>query len=448
MALSSARRGKSRLAFSTAGGAFGGLLFGYDIGAISSAAPGLRFHFALSPAALGLCVSAALAGTIVGSACAGVLADRLERRNTLRLAAFGYLCAAIAVALSANVAAFSVFRALCGFAIGVISVVSPMYLAEIAPAQIRGRLVGAFQFSVSIGVVAAFAFGYFASLHWPQASAWRYDLASGVAPALLCLVFLCVSCQSPRWLATNNRSQEALQVLAGLNPLNARTECQQLQQSAQRLQGPRTSLWSREYLRPILLAVSIAAFNQLTGVNAFLYYVIDVFGEVGSGHLNGRQDALIISILGLVVTMAAVSIVDKVGRRPLLLGGTVAMGMCLLCLSVVHAMHWPPVLAIFLVAAYNASFGFSQGVVIWVYLSEIFPLPVRARGQSLGTTVHWVTSGVVVAAFPAVISSLHEKVFLILAVLMGLQLVVILFFYPETKRTQLELIASTLASSE
>lgn len=436
---------KQRLIFTVVVGSLCGLLFGYDIGAVAGAAPGIRSAFALSPTSLGLAISAALFGTIPGSIAAGYLADALGRRATVSLAAFLYAVALLGAAAARGLTQFAASRFFCGLAIGLISVTVPMYLAEVAPSRLRGRIVGSFQLSLSIGVVAAFLVGYLLSWHAHGPIFWRLTLGCGAIPALLCELCLPRAAVSPRWLAARGRFHEARSAMQELGFLEPEMAVAGKPATHAGEAAKPTSLFSREYLRPVCLAISIAAFNQLTGVNALLYYVFDVFRDLGAGRLNGRADALALSLLSLLVTMLAVLVIDSVGRRALLLTGAAGMGLCLLLLPLIHHHNWPVVTVVVVLAAYNACFGFSQGTVIWVYLSEIFPLPVRARGQSLGSTVHWITNALVVGTFPAITSHWGEKVFIGLALVMVAQFLVILLFYPETRGKTLESLASEVS---
>lgn len=436
---------RQRLIFSVLAGSFCGLLFGYDIGAMAGAAPNIRTAFALAPASLGMAVSAALFGTIPGSIAAGFLADALGRRATLSVATFLYAFALIGAAAAQGLSLFVASRFCCGLAIGLISVTAPMYLAEVAPSRLRGRIVGLFQLSVSVGVVAAFLLGYLFSLHGNPERSWRLMLSCAVLPALMGELSLLRASVSPRWLASRARLDETRFVMKDLG--FAQQEIDALANPLERAgaAAQSASLFSRQYLRPILLGISIAAFNQLTGVNALLYYILDVFHDLGSGRLNGRADALALAVLGLVVTMLAVMVMDSVGRRPLLLSGAAGMGLCLLLLPLIRHYNWPATTVVVVIAAYDACFGFSQGSVIWVYLSEIFPLPVRARGQSLGSTVHWITNAFVVGIFPAMTSRWGQRVFVGLALVMVAQFLVILLFYPETRGRTLESLASQVS---
>jgi sugar porter (SP) family MFS transporter len=428
-----------RLAFSALTGAFCGLLFGYDIGAMAGAAPDTRVALALSPAGLGLAVASALVGTIFASAGAGRLADAVGRRVTMGASGILYSVCILISASARGLVLFAAARFLCGIAIGAISVAAPMYLAEIAPPRLRGRIVGCFQLSLSIGVVAAFALGYILSRCLLSDPAWRVLLAIGILPALLFEACLLRAVDSPRWLAIRGRVEDVTAALTELG--SSHPGLDEANIAAYLLEGGATTnqrLFSPHYIRPIALAVSLAVFNQLSGVNAILYYVLDIFRDLGAGRLNERADAAILSVVSLFVTMIAVLLIDKIGRKPLLLTGAAGMCCCLLLLPAVRHYNWPASVVIVLIACYNACFGFSQGIVIWVYLSEIFPLPVRGRGQSLGSTVHWATNAFVVGTFPFLASHLGSKIFLGLALLMVVQFFTILLLYPETRGRSLE----------
>jgi MFS family permease len=320
-------------------GALGGMLFGYDIGAISSATGPEVPVRSLFPAGLGVAASAALFGTIGGALAAGSIADAIDRRGCLLVSGFLYFFATLESAFAVSFAGFATFRFLCGVSIGLISVIAPMYLAEIAPSRLRGRLVGSFQMNVGIGVVLAFVWSYMISRHLPSHVTWRYSLAGGAVPALTYEVFLLRASRSPRWLALKQRFAEARTALVALGSADPHTDEASLMSAIDEFGVSRkTSLFSRRHGRPIFLAVSIAIFNQLTGVNVLLYYVLDIFTELGSGRLNGRKDAIIVAVTSLVATMIAVSIIDKVGRRPLLLSGAAGMGVCLALLPVIRYM--------------------------------------------------------------------------------------------------------------
>jgi MFS family permease len=300
--------------------------------------------------------------------------------------------------------------------------------------------------NVGIGVVLAFAWSYVISLYLQPGEAWRWSLAFGAVPALLYQLFLLQAVPSPRWLALKRRFAEARSALVALGASEPDAEQTRLIASVNDFnRSPESALFARRYARPIFLAVSIALFNQLTGVNVLLYYILDVVTELGSGHLNGRKDAVVIAAMSLIVTAIAVSVIDKVGRKPLLLAGAAGMGTCLLLLPALRYTRWPAVSVVIVLVCYNAFFAFSQGTVIWVYLSELFPLPVRARGQSLGSTVNWLANALITGSFPAIAIKFGTTIFAIFAGIMALQFFVVLFAYPETKHIDLEALASDIS---
>lgn len=434
-----------RLTFTVLAGSLCGLLFGYDIGAMAGAAPAIRACYHLSSAGLGLTVSSALIGTIPGSVVAGYLSDALGRRIAVSIAGALYGLAILGAAASQGLTQFIICRFLCGLAIGLISVVVPMYLAEIAPSKLRGRIVGSFQLSLGMGVVIAFLAGYYLPPLLDSHMFWRILLCGGVIPAALCEACLLHASISPRWLAARGRLDEACTAMDALGFTQSEIAETDLLLAPEKKVSDHITLFSHKYLRPIFLAISIAAFNQLTGVNALLFYVLDVFKDIGSGRLDGRAQAVMLSLLSLVVSILAVLIIDKVGRKTLLLAGAASMSICLLLLPAIRHNGWPLSSIVIVLAVYHASFGFSQGVVLWVYLSEIFPLPVRARGQSLGSAVHWITNAFVVGIFPVITHYWGELVFVGLALIMLAQFFVILLFYPETKGRTLESLAPSIS---
>jgi sugar porter (SP) family MFS transporter len=438
-----------RLALSFLAGALCGLLFGYDIGAISSATQWLRAEFALSPSALGVVVSAALWGTIVGSLIAGAIADALDRRNALLIAVLLYGLSAICTALVSSFDRLLILRFFCGVGIGLLSVVAPMYLAEISPPNLRGRLVGSFQIAVGAGVVVAFAANYDIARHFVYGGAWRWCLGCGAVPALLCGSLLFAASPSPRWLALQRRFAECETTLRKLGSADPDADQASLLAAVDTADSwGRQPLFARRNLRPILLAAALAVFNQLSGVNVLLYYVLDIFTNLGSGQLNGRKDAVLVAAMGLAVTLIAVSVMDCAGRKPLLLLGTAGMSMCLALLAAIHRLGWPAWSVVAVFVGFNAFFAFSQGTVLWVYLSEIFPLPMRARGQSLGSTVHWISNAVITGSFPVIASYGTSKVFLGFAAMLAAQFLIILVYFPETKRIGLEALAAKFSRQD
>lgn len=424
---------------STIVAALGGLLFGFDTAVIAGTTAALTKTFSLSPSSLGLTVAIALWGTIVGSLLAGIPGDRYGRRDSLRGLAVLYVVSAFGCAFAWSWGSLMVFRFIGGLGIGGSSVLGPMYIAEIAPARWRGRLVGFFQFNVVLGILLAYFSNYLiGQAHFGEAE-WRWMLGVAGAPALLFFVMLFVIPRSPRWLVQKNRVDEARQVLQSIGEEDVEGELGEIVTSVdfQHLHG-HESLFQWKYRLPIFLAVSVAMFNQLSGINAILYYLNDIFARAGFSKVSGDLQAVIIGGTNLVFTMIAMSIIDRVGRKTLLLIGSVGCSACLAGVAYLFFAQTHQGLLVWLLVGFVASFSFSQGAVIWVYISEVFPTPVRAKGQSLGTFTHWLLNAAISWSFPIVAAISRGAPFIFFAAMMALQFLVVLLFYPETKNLSLE----------
>jgi SP family arabinose:H+ symporter-like MFS transporter len=416
----------------------GGLVFGYDLGALSATGPSLRQQFHLSPLLFGLTVAASLWGTVCGSIAAGRIADRIGRPRLVGICAALYLTAALTLSLAmSSWLLLLCLRFLCGAAIGGFTVGCPLYLAEIAPRPLRGLFVGSFQLQVGIGVVLAFAVGAVGRHLIPHAFYWRLCLGLGALPAALLILLLRYMSPSPHSLSHQHRWEEADRAADRLAfsenewPRNRAAGSEgSVPQSQQRL-------FSRKYLRPILLATSIAVFNQLSGVNVLLLYLLDVLSSAGFNELLSHRYTVWISALNLTITLLSMSCVDKFGRRPLLLIGSFGMAICLFWLGVSIPHHVRPFWYVIILIAYNGFFAFSQGTVVWVYLSELFPFGVRGSGQGYATTVHWIASATLILAFPVLQRATPSRGFYFFAIMMIVQMFVIHFWYPETKGTAL-----------
>ncbi|MEO8736486.1 MAG: sugar porter family MFS transporter [Edaphobacter sp.] len=423
----------------------GGLTFGYDLGALSAATQSLREQFGLSPASFGLTVSLSLWGTICGALLAGRLADIVGRHRLIAGCSFLYALASVTLALSfmTNWNLVLLLRFLSGIAIGGLTVGCPLYLAELAPNALRGRFVSLFQLQVAIGVALGFSTG---SLFAHLISAnlyWRWCFAIGAVPACTLLLLLRFMPEEPRWLAEKGEWQKADAIAELLGLAYADWQSDEKKQYAQFSPAPKSDrLFSRKYVRPILLATSIAVFNQLSGANILLLYLLDVLSSAGVEHLPGHTCTVVISCLNVGTTLLGMMCVDKVGRKPLLVWGSAGMSLCLFALGLSIPHHFAPVWYLVLLVVYDGFFAFSQGTVIWVYLSELFPSSVRGAGQGYGTAVLWIATAVLVWAFPVVQHGSSVRSFYFFALMMILQIVVVIFWYPETKGKALGL-AST-----
>lgn len=418
--------------------ALGGLLFGFDTAVIAGTTHALTETFHLSPAALGLTVSAALWGTILGSILAGIPGDKLGRRDSLRILAVLYLISSLGCALAWSLPALIFFRFIGGLGIGGSSVLGPTYIAEVAPAKWRGRLVGMFQFNIVFGILLAYLSNYLVGEMQLGAAEWRWKLGIPALPALFFLLMLFGIPRSPRWLVSKQRIKEAREVLHLTGEENYEQELQDIIASIDAEHVTRDPLFSWKYRLPIFLAVSIGMFNQLSGINAILYYLNDIFAFAGFSKVSSDLQAVAIGGTNLLFTMLAMSVIDRIGRKTLLLVGSVGTSLCLAGVAGVFFTGWHQNLLVWLLIGFIAFFAFSQGAVIWVYLSEVFPNRVRAKGQSLGSFSHWFMNALISGIFPMLAAKSGGYPFLFFSVMMAAQFLVVLFVYPETKGVSLE----------
>jgi sugar porter (SP) family MFS transporter len=424
---------------STIVAALGGLLFGFDTAVIAGTTSALTGTYHLSPGSLGFTVASALYGTILGAMLAGFPGDRIGRRDSLRGMAVLYLLSAMGCAFAWDWYSLLLFRFIGGLGIGGSSVLGPMYIAEIAPAKWRGRLVGFFQFNVVFGILLAYLSNYVIGLFHFGPAEWRWKLGVAGIPALLFLVMLFSIPRSPRWLVKKARIDEARDVLQHSGAEDYEAELGEIVRSIDLEHGHGDEpLFSRKYRLPIFLAVSIGMFNQLSGINAILYYLNDIFERAGFSKVSGDLQAVAVGATNLLATMLAMSIIDRVGRKKLLLIGSVGTALCMAGVAFIFHAHKYDQALVWLLIGYIAFFAFSQGAVIWVYLSEVFPNRVRAKGQSLGSFSHWAMNALISGIFPFMAASSGSTPFVFFAAMMVLQFFVVLFVYPETKGVTLE----------
>lgn len=429
----------SHLLRSTAVGALGGLLFGFDTVVISGTTAQLTALFHLSPTALGQTVSIALWGTVVGCLIAGVMGQRMGGRNALRVMAVMYLVSALGCAIAWNWPSLMVFRFIGGLGIGGSSVLGPVYIAELAPATWRGRLVGVFQINIVVGILVAYLSNYIISSMGLGGAEWRWELGIAGLPALLFLVMLFTIPQSSRWLIAQGQPKTALGVLVRMGSPDPERELQEITASLHYESGrAQEPLFQRSLRLPIFLAISIGLFNQLAGVNAILYYAGDIFRAAGFSRISGNLQSVLIGGMNFLATFIGMALIDKLGRKTLLLVGSVGTGLCLLGVAAIFFTQTHQDLLVWLLVAYIGFFAASQGAVIWVYIAEVFPTRVRSKGQSLGSGSHWITNAMIAAVFPIVAKRSGGAPFLFFACMMVLQFFVVLFVYPETKGATLE----------
>ncbi len=421
-------------------GALGGLLFGFDTVVISGAIDALVKLYSLSPQAKGWTVAIALIGTVIGSFGAGEVGQKLGGRETLRITAVLYVISAGGSALAWSWTSLMIFRFIGGLGIGASSVLGPVYIAELSPAKWRGRLVGAFQFNVVFGILVAYTSNYFIRLAHLGAMEWRWQVGVAALPAFGFLVLLFGIPRSPRWSASKNRIDEALAVLKMMGEPDPEAELADIRAALQQEHATtHEAVFRWKYRYPLFLAVTIGAFNQLAGINAILYYLPSIFASAGFSQISGDQQAIAIGLTNLVFTMVGMSVIDKLGRKTLLLIGAAGTASCLGGVAWLFATNSHPGALVWLFVTYIAFFALSQGAVIWVYIGEVFPNHVRSKGQGIGNASHWIMNTLIALEFPVLVVTLGRSApFVFFAVMTAVQFLTVLFFYPETKGQTLE----------
>ena len=424
---------------STVVAALGGLLFGFDTVVISGATDTLSKVYNLSPLLLGFTVASALLGTVLGSMFAGMPSDRFGRRQCLQYLAVLYVVTALGCALAWNWYAFVWFRFVGGLAIGGSSVIGPMYIAEISPAAKRGRLVGFFQFNIVAGILIAYLSNYAIGLLGFGALEWRLKLGVAALPAVFFFYHLHDIPQSPRWLIRRGFVGEARQIFALIGEPDPDSEVADVVRSVQTEHLTRTEpLFQHKYRFPILLAIAIGFFNQMSGINAILYYLNDIFKSAGFDKVSSDLQAVAIGATNLLFTVIAMSVIDRLGRKKLLLTGACGTAVCLAGVALVFATGEGERYLVWLLIGFIGFFAFSQGAVIWVYLSEVFPNLVRAKGQSLGSFTHWIMNAIIALTFPVVAHLSRPAPFVLFAVMTVVQFFVVWRLFPETSGITLE----------
>ena len=424
--------------------ALGGFLFGFETAVISGAEKTIQQLWNLSPGWQGFTVASSLIGTVIGSMIAGVPAQRYGRKKVLTVIAILYLFSAVGCALTPVWLLFVIFRFVGGLAVGASSVVGPMYISEVAPAKIRGRLAGSFQLMIVTGIFVAyltnFLFVGFGD------TGWRWMLGIMIVPAALFAILLRFIPESPRWLVLNNRDEEAKVVFAKTGEPNAAALIREEHELSKH--GTKENLFSGKYNKPILYAVILAMFNQLSGINAILYYAPRIFEMAGFDKAQSYLQPVYIGAANLFFTLLAMSVIDKFGRKTLLLIGCV--GTVIFLALTAHAFSGggsPGKNVLFYLLGYIAFFAFSQGAVIWVFISEIFPNSVRSQGGSLGSFTHWIMAAIISWTFPIIVEGSQNGAFysfIFYSIMMVIAFIFIWKIMPETKGRTLEEIQKDL----
>ena len=424
-------------------GALGGLLFGFDTAVISGCQEDLVKLFSLTKGQQGFMTASAMIGATVGSLAAAKPGDLYGRRDCLKVVAAFYLLCAIGCAFASSLSMIVIARVLGGLAVGATSVLGPMYLAEIAPASWRGRLVACFQVNIVLGVLIAYGSNYLLGSMHLGASEWRWKLGVQAVPAFAFFAMLFFIPRSPRWLMMKGKGDEAATVLKKIGVSNVAGQIAAIQESLREEKlGGAAPLFTKSLSKPVFLAITVAMFNQLGGINALWYYADQIFAMAGFDKNASAMQSVILGAVNLFATLAGMAVIDKVGRKPLLMWGTVGGGVSLALVAWIFNSNVHADWLVWLLGGMVVCHAFGQGAVIWVFISEIFPTAVRSKGQTLGSFTHWFMAMLISWAFPLVARELGQPnaglPFAFFAVMMVVQLFVVGMFFPETKQVALE----------
>ncbi len=428
--------------------ALGGFLFGFDVAVISGAEQYIQTYWNLSSVEHGLTVSIALIGTVFGAFFGSIPSDKLGRKKTLLIIAACYLISALGTAFVTDWFVFLAFRFLGGLGVGASSVTAPVYISEISPANSRGRLVALFQFNIVLGILISYVSNYLIE-GAAGLDAWRWMLGAEALPALAFLILIKFVPESPRWLILmRNKIDEARSVLKITNPTNYEEVISNIKENerAEKASGSSDSLFSPQYRWPLMLAIIFAMFNQVSGINAIIYYAPRIFEMTGLGKGSSLLSTIGIGAVNFLFTLLAMNFIDRFGRKTLMIIGSVGLIITLGLVSLAFYRQdftgWN--ITIYLLV-YIAFFAFSQGAVIWVFISEIFPNQVRAKGQTAGSFTHWFMAAIIAFSFPMIAEKFGGgNTFLFFSIMMILQLIFVWKWMPETKGRSLEQIERNL----
>jgi sugar porter (SP) family MFS transporter len=427
------------LLFATFVSALGGFLFGFDTAVISGTTEFLKPYFGLTDSTLGFTVSIALIGTVIGSIAAGKPGDIFGRRAILFLCGLFYFISAIGCGTAHNWYILLSSRFLGGLGIGAASVMAPMYIAEIAPGRLRGRLVAVTQFNIVAGILVAFFSNYL--LVNTGDNNWRWMFAVMAFPSAVFFLLLFFVPESPRWLVKKGLVDKARSILQRVGSEHVEAELEDIINSLKEESGGKSSkLFQKKYRFVIMCAVLLAIFNQLSGINVIMYYAPLIFEKTGLATNVAMLNTVAVGVTNLLLTIAAMFFIDRLGRKTLLLIGSVGMFFSLAGAAVNFYSNTSGGIGILIcIVGFIASFAFSQGAVIWVFLSEIFPNKVRSKGQALGSFTHWIMNALIALTFPTVLTRLGGgNAFMFFAVMMVPFFIFVWKVLPETKGRSLE----------
>jgi sugar porter (SP) family MFS transporter len=428
--------------------AFAGLLFGFDTVVISGADKKLQSLWGSSDAFHGSVVMAmALWGTVAGALFGAFPTQRLGRKKTLLWVGVFYSVSAIGSALANDPFSFAIFRFIGGLGVGVSTIAAPAYISEIAPAKDRGRLVGLYQFSLVLGILLAFVSNYL--LSGIGENAWRWMMGVEAFPAIFYTLLCFRIPRSPRWLISSGLLDEAKTIFMQIDPEGSFDQLVNEINENSNKTSSEESIFDKKYRFPLKLAFLVAFFNQLSGINAFLYYAPRIFEEGGLGESTSLLSSIGIGVTNLIFTFVGISLIDKLGRRSLMYYGSFGYIISLSLVACAFFFEWGGLLIPVFLFLFIASHAIGQGAIIWVYISEIFPNHLRNSGQSFGVSVHWVLAAIIPSFVPLLFASIGPGVvFSIFAIFMVFQLIFVHYMMPETRGISLEELSKKLISSK
>ncbi|WP_338359894.1 sugar porter family MFS transporter [Yeosuana marina] len=424
--------------------ALAGFLFGFDTVVISGAEKKLQLLWHSSDMFHGVVViGMALWGTVVGAFFGGIPTNKLGRKNTLIWIGVLYTISAIGSGFANDPITFAVFRFIGGLGVGASTIAAPAYISEIAPAKDRGKLVGLYQFNIVFGILIAFLSNYL--LNNVGENAWRWMIGIEAFPAAIYTLFAITIPKSPRWLLTKFRNSEAIGVLKIISPDQDPEKLMLEIKEEMENTVPNENIFLKKYRFPLILAFLIAFFNQLSGINALLYYAPRIFEEAGLGESTALLSSIGIGITNMLFTLLGIILIDRLGRKQLMYICSFGYIISLSLVSAAFFFSWEGSIVPVLLFMFIASHAIGQGTVIWVFISEIFPNHLRSSGQSFGSSIHWVLAAIVPSLVPILFSAIGASmVFLFFAIMMLLQLFFVIFMMPETKGIALEDLSKNL----
>jgi SP family arabinose:H+ symporter-like MFS transporter len=443
VSFSIARGPRGYLAVAATLSALGGVLFGYDNIVISGAIHYLSLHFALTPAGTGWAAGCALVGCIAGSASAGAVADYLGQKKALAICAACFGLSSLGIWFSRDLGQFVAWRLLAGLGIGAASIVCPMYIAEIAPTRLRGRLVTLYQLGIVLGILAA----VFSNMRiqragnelWNETVGWRLMFLIGVVPALLFGAMILQSVESPRWLLKMGRNTQALEVLELLNDHDAAIAEFHEVEAALAVETGRFSELFTVFKRPLLIGIMLAAFQQISGITPILSFLPDIFRASGTATGDAFYQSVLVGLTNLVFTLFALWLVDRAGRKTLILAGSFVQFLALALVGWTYYSGGNGLIVVVSIMAFVAGHAFGNGVACWVIISEIYPAKVRGRAMSIATTALWMVGYLGNQLFPAMMAHLKASgTFWTFSAGALLTLVSVYLFVPETRGKSLE----------